>query len=242
MTPEPPFQLLGFSSNFLSRFYFLPSHRVTPFKWVVHTRSHTVHPCVHTSVEPSRHKQISCDAKYLNSLEVAGMLNTWGRFWVGQWNFYMSKIWFRMSKKKGTFISLSFSHYLLWKRCSDLEKEKLPRWFAVRTISANGIRKSTWREVVEGICVWWVCEDHPALVWRRIHTLQNKLRRCLAYQSLNSQSTRKERDLPPRSQEDLVCSTPCRPRRLLSDFPCRLGNLSIMQTKCWVTGTKAARM
>lgn len=39
----------------------------------------------------------------------------------------------------------------------------------------------------------------------------------------------------------LVCSIPCGPRRSLSDFPGKLGKLSIMQMKCWCTGTKAAQ-
>lgn len=74
----------------------------------------------------------------------------WGRFWV---RFYMDFIcpkYDLICPKKDTFISQSFSHYFLWKRCSGLEKENLPRWFAVRTISANGLRKSAWRKVVEG--------------------------------------------------------------------------------------------
>lgn len=55
-----------------------------------HQKPH-VHPCTHTFVEPPRHEQIPCDARYLNSLEVVDMLNTWGRFWVGQWDFICPK-------------------------------------------------------------------------------------------------------------------------------------------------------
>lgn len=82
------------------------------------------------------------------------------------------------------------------------------------------------RKGVEGVCVWQVCEDHPALVWSRVHILQNILRICLTHRSPKSKLTRKEMDLPAwsPSQERVQCAQhPGDPGGLSLRFPKQIG-------------------
>lgn len=71
-----------------------------------------------------------------------------------------------------------------------------------------------------------MCEDHPALVWRRIYILQKILRICLTRRSLKGKPTRKEMDLPPwsPSQERVQCAQhPGDPEGLSLRFPKQTG-------------------
>lgn len=116
----------------------------------------------------------------------------------------MSKSWFERVPSK--LFTLLFVKRSIQELC--LAKERMCGCFADRTISANGLNSSgnqqghqpnmqMRRKVVESLCIWWVCEDHPALVWRGIHVSQNILRRIWHAGLLRSKPTRKKMDLPP---------------------------------------------
>lgn len=94
------------------------------------------------------------------------------------------------------------------------------RWFGKWT---EWLSKSAWspvkmqtrRKGVESVCVRQLCEDHPALVWRRIHILQNI---CRSSQEQADQKGDGSASLVTITRKVSVCATSWGLRKLVSEI------------------------
>lgn len=142
-------------------------------------------PAPHISNKLPRHKQLSHG--HVSECPGYGRHDKYlGQVLVEQWDLTCPKVDLEGCLHFSKLFTLLFVKRSIQELC--LAKERMCGCFAARTISANGLNSSgnqqghqpnmqMRRKVVESLCIWRVCEDHPALVWRGIHVSQNILRR-----------------------------------------------------------------